>query len=276
MPYDPNYPQDGQLIEATDFRNQFHGIVDLIQSIPVGAPGPPGQDGNSVATATVDNVTTLNPGDPVAVAVSYDAATAGLHFSFSIPRGNDGSNGSNGKDGAPFTNFVIESVNMLDPSATPSAEATFDGTAVRLVFNIPRGFNGNDGMNGNNGSDGGIGPVGPAGPAVANAVIDSVTTLDAGESATVNTVFDGATNLVHFSFGIPRGLDGTNGTNGVDGSNGLDGEVSNAALASAISGTSNNSNGVAALGLTVSDPPTQSELQQVADKLDELINALRR
>jgi hypothetical protein len=30
------------------------------------------------------------------------------------------------------------------------------------------------------------------------------------------------------------------------------------------------------LGLAVSDPPTQSEMQQIADKLDELINALRR
>jgi len=28
--------------------------------------------------------------------------------------------------------------------------------------------------------------------------------------------------------------------------------------------------------LVASDPPTQSEVQQIADKLDELINALRR
>jgi hypothetical protein len=29
-------------------------------------------------------------------------------------------------------------------------------------------------------------------------------------------------------------------------------------------------------GLVVSDPPTQSELQAIVSKLDELINALRR
>ena len=52
--------------------------------------------------------------------------------------------------------------------------------------------------------------------------------------------------------------------------------MTNAALASAIATTSANSNGVALLGLTVSDPPTQAEVQQIADKLDELINALRR
>jgi hypothetical protein len=33
---------------------------------------------------------------------------------------------------------------------------------------------------------------------------------------------------------------------------------------------------VGTLGLVVSDPPTQGEVQQIADKLDELINALRR
>jgi hypothetical protein len=54
------------------------------------------------------------------------------------------------------------------------------------------------------------------------------------------------------------------------------GEVTNAALSVAIAGTSSNSNGVALLGLVVSDPPTQAEVQQIVGKLDELINALRR
>jgi hypothetical protein len=48
------------------------------------------------------------------------------------------------------------------------------------------------------------------------------------------------------------------------------------ALSSAISGTSNNTNAVSTLGMSVSDPPTQSEMQAIANKLDELINALRR
>jgi hypothetical protein len=57
---------------------------------------------------------------------------------------------------------------------------------------------------------------------------------------------------------------------------GAPGEVSFQQLADAIATTSANSNGVDTLGLAVSDPPTQSEMQQIADKLDELINALRR
>ena len=54
------------------------------------------------------------------------------------------------------------------------------------------------------------------------------------------------------------------------------GEVKNAQLTTAINGTSSNTNNVSTLGLTVSDPPTQSEVHALANKLDELINALRR
>ena len=49
-----------------------------------------------------------------------------------------------------------------------------------------------------------------------------------------------------------------------------------AGLAAAIDGTSNNSNLVETLSMGVSDPPTQAEVQTIADKIDDLINALRR
>ena len=39
MPYNPNYPQDGQLIDATDFRTQVHGLFALIQAVPAGISG---------------------------------------------------------------------------------------------------------------------------------------------------------------------------------------------------------------------------------------------
>ena len=48
-------------------------------------------------------------------------------------------------------------------------------------------------------------------------------------------------------------------------------------LNAAIAGTSNNSNGVGNLSLTINNnPPQQFEVQPIADKVDELINALRR
>ena len=58
------------------------------------------------------------------------------------------------------------------------------------------------------------------------------------------------------------------------------GEVSNAqlanAVATAVSDTSHNAAGVSALGLSVSNPPTQAEMQALAAKVDELLAALRR
>ena len=50
-----------------------------------------------------------------------------------------------------------------------------------------------------------------------------------------------------------------------------------AQLNAAIAGSSTNSNGVGNLSLTINNnPPQQFEVQPIADKLDELINALRR
>ena len=103
------------------------------------------------------------------------------------------------------------------------------------------------------------------------AQIDAVTTVDPTESAGVSVSV--SANTLHFTFAIPRGPEGTPGTNGIDG---LPGEVSQAVLDSAIAGTSGNSNGVGLLNLFISDPPSQGEMQAVANKLDELIQALRR
>jgi|GEM_PF-216287 len=248
---------------------------------------PRGQDGASATPITsfiVDGVDTLNPGDPATVQTSFDGAS--VRFTFGIPRGNDGSQGqqgSNGNDGGqgpqgpPFTNFIVDGVNMLNPNDPASVQTVFDGNAVRMIFNLPRGFTGNDGAagtpgsNGSNGNDGGTGPQGPQGPPFANALVDSVTTLNPGDNATVQTSFDGSN--VRFQFGIPRGFPGNDGGNGPQGP---PGEVTNMQLNSAINGTSNNSNGVNTLVMTVSDPPTVGEVQAIASKLDELILALRR
>jgi hypothetical protein len=54
------------------------------------------------------------------------------------------------------------------------------------------------------------------------------------------------------------------------------GEVSSADLRNAISGTSNNSNGVSTLGQGADGSYNQSQMQDVLNKLDELINAPRR
>ncbi|MEQ1862543.1 MAG: hypothetical protein ABMA13_21700 [Chthoniobacteraceae bacterium] len=50
-----------------------------------------------------------------------------------------------------------------------------------------------------------------------------------------------------------------------------------AQITAAIAGSSSNTNAVATLNLTINNnPPQQWEVQPIADKLDELINAQRR
>ncbi|MBM3860202.1 MAG: hypothetical protein FJ395_11200 [Verrucomicrobia bacterium] len=53
-------------------------------------------------------------------------------------------------------------------------------------------------------------------------------------------------------------------------------EVSEQQLNDAIAGTANNPGAVDTLDISVSDPPTQSEVQDILNKLNELINALKR
>ena len=57
--------------------------------------------------------------------------------------------------------------------------------------------------------------------------------------------------------------------------NGLNQNISDTVNA-AVAGTSNNSNGVGTLGQGASGGYDPGQMQQVLDKLDELINALRR
>ncbi len=111
-----------------------------------------------------------------------------------------------------------------------------------------------------------MGEAGPE-PPFAMAVVDSVNTLDPWENATVDASFDG-TN-VHFIFGIPRGY---NGTDGADGGDGAPGEVSQVQLDDAIVGASS----VDTLGIGADAEYNQIQIQELINKVDELINALRR
>src|ERR1051325_6374728 len=70
----------------------------------------------------------------------------------------------------------------------------------------PPGPQGPEGPQGPQGAGGSQGDPGPQGPPFGNALVDSTTTLDPGESASVSTSFDGSN--VRFNFGIPRGQEG--------------------------------------------------------------------
>ena len=81
------------------------------------------------------------------------------------------------------------------------------------------------------------------------------------------------TGVLHFDFILQPGPPGE--VTQAQLSNDLANAVNQAMLIT-LPQTSANTNGVALLGLTVSDPPTQAEMQSLANKLDELINAGRR
>jgi hypothetical protein len=109
------------------------------------------------------------------------------------------------------------------------------------------------------GPPGPTGPMGPQGLPFAGAQVDTTITLSPGNSAAVTAIFDGVN--VRFSFQIPQGVAW---------------EVSAVELSTAMSnltfGSSASSNGVALLLPAIPAP----SLLDVAQKLDELIQALRR
>ncbi len=85
MPYDPNWPQDGDLADPNRFREQFGGLKNFI-------------DAGVLSGVVIDNVTTLPPGEVATVSASIIAGV--LHLSFGIPQGPAGTAGANGSDGS--------------------------------------------------------------------------------------------------------------------------------------------------------------------------------
>ncbi len=105
-------------------------------------------------------------------------------------------------------------------------------------------------------------------PMVTGAAVDSVT-IGSGTSVNVSLV----TGVLHFDFILQPGPPGevTQAQLSNDLSN-----TANQAMLNTLPQTSANTNNVALLSGTISDPPTQAEVQAQQDKINELINALRR
>ena len=167
--------------------------------------------------------------------------------------------------------------------ATPAGPSGPQGTAGQ------QGPQGAPGPQGPQGPQGDLGPQGPQGPPFASAVVDGVSTLNPGDSATVSTSFDGSN--VRFTFGIPRGADGNQGPQGSDGPQGPEGpqgptgEVTAqqladgiaSAVATAAANSSANTNAVATLDTPfTSDPLTLADGELLRNKINEMILMQRR
>jgi hypothetical protein len=170
---------------------------------------------------------------------------------------------------------VVDDVTTLPPGDPAAVSLNVVANTLHFTFGIPQGNDGQQGSQGLPGNDGQQGPQGPQGsdgtpgPPFAQAVVDGVNTLPPGSNATVSVNFDGSN--VRFTFSIPSGFDGAAGQPG---------EVSladlNAALLTNLGQCSNNSNGVGNLSMNADPNYDQNQMQAVMQKLDELINALRR
>jgi hypothetical protein len=93
-----------------------------------------------------------------------------------------------------ISSAVVVSTMTGGSGSSAAASATLVGQEVRFSFEIPEGQ---------------PGPQGPTGAPFSNIVIDSVSTLNPGDSAFVTSGFDGF--MVHLNVGLPRGQDGPPG-----------------------------------------------------------------
>lgn len=177
MAYDPTLPKENTLADAAQMRQQLQGLNALIEAKP------------AISSAQVDGVNTTEPANPALAAVSLIGDT--LHFTFTIPRGNDGQqglpgiNGTNGTDGGPgpigpqgppFANAIIDAVTTLDPGQNAAVSVMFDGSNVRFTFSIPRG------------GDGAQGVPGAAGEVSLVQMNDAISNAVSGTSANTNGI----------------------------------------------------------------------------------------
>ena len=150
MPYDPTKPAFGSPDSSAEMRAQLAGLKDIIDAIPAGPEGPPGVQGPPFASAVVDGVSTLNPGDAATVGATFDGTN--VRFTFGIPRGSDGpagpqgTQGTQGNDGPQGPTGEVSNAALTaaiagtssNTNAIPTLDTPFadpDAEAVRQAFN---------------------------------------------------------------------------------------------------------------------------------------------
>jgi len=292
--FDPTQPvADSDLISAP-IRDNFNALKQLIDAVPPGPVGPPGPagsngaDGRSVVNVYDDGsgrcVVQLSDGTtfgPFSIA-SGPTGTQGMQGPQGDqgpagPQGNNGSDGppgpqgpqgNNGNDGRYVSNIYDDgSGRAVIQMSDGGTYGPFTVASGPQGMPGPQGNNGNDGAQGPqgyNGSDGAQGPQGPQG----NNGNDGryvMNVYDDGSGRAIIQMSDGS------SFG-PFSI--------ASGPQGAPGEVTaaamNTAIGTAIGGTSANTNAIGFLAYVPSDPPTAADWQALADKVNELIAALRR
>jgi hypothetical protein len=136
MPYDPAFPPFNADLISAQWRDQFHGIKDLIDAGAPGPQGPQGPQGNQGPQG--DDGAQGPQGDPGAQGPQGNAGADG----------SPGATGPQGPQGAPFASAIVDAVNTLAPGDPATVAATFDGSNVHFTFGLPSGAPGMDGAPG--------------------------------------------------------------------------------------------------------------------------------
>lgn len=138
------------------------------------------------------------------------------------PQGTPGTDGQQGPAGAPGEDGIsITEITQGDTSesegytVTPVTINKSDSTNVVLQIKAKNGTNGAKGDPGDTGAQGAPGPAN-------SLTIGTVSTLEAGEQATVQITGDAPNQVLNF--GIPKGAQGATGSNGANGSDGAPGQ----------------------------------------------------
>ena len=242
--FDPTLPQEGTPLDAVQMRNQLNGLKALIDAI------------QTLSAAQVDSTTTLPSGMPAQASLSVIGNT--LHFTFQIPEGPQGAmgpmgpQGNAGDPGGPQGPQGPQGAEgPMGPQGPAGPQGNPGDPGGPMGPQGPQGVDGPQGPQGQQGVEGPMGPQGPAGPQG-----------DPGGPPG------------------PTGATGADGPAGPQGPQGPVGEVSsvdlNSAITTAVNGTSNNSNAVPVLSLIADGNYNSVQIQQIADKVDELISVLRR
>ena len=191
-----------------------------------GIPGINGQDGES-PTLEIGNVSTLEPGSRATANVRLISENR-YAIDLGIPRGAKGQDGTGGGSGS-VVNPTLE-IGSVTSGEVASAEIVGDSPNYTINLVLPKGEKGEQGPQGKPGAKGEQGPQGERGltgergeqgekgndGVTPNITIGEVTTLEAGQQATVTKT--GTKEEPVFNFGIPKGQDGVGGDGSKDNS----------------------------------------------------------
>ena len=184
-----------------------------------------------------NSITKAEPGPAGKDGVTPQLKLEGDYIQVSLDNGGSWSNlvplasitGPQGPEGKAFSIYKtypsVEAMNQ-DASNVPEGSFVLIASTEDDPDNAKLYVKGSDAftyMSDLSGAQGIEGPAGKDGtPGITPVISVKVTTLEAGEEATVTQ--EGSVEAPVLTFGIPRGKDGTNGQNGSDGVNGADGK----------------------------------------------------